>query len=162
MAISVGDRLPDGQLYRMGANGPEAVEVEALSKGRKVVIFGLPAAFSGTCTSAHLPSFMRTREAFGAKGVEEVICVAVNDAFTMAAWDKDTGAGAAGITMLGDASGAFTKAIGLDFDFPQAGLFGRSQRYAMLVEDGVVQKLNTEVKGGVCELSAGEVLLEQI
>lgn len=162
MAITSGETLPGGTLFRMGEKGPEAVEMEALTKGRKVVIFGLPAAFSGTCTSAHLPSFIRTRDAFEGKGVDEVICVSVNDAFTMGAWDKDTGASAGGITMLGDASGEFTKAIGLDFDVPAIGFFGRSQRYAMYVDDGVVKQINVEDQAGVCELSAGETLLEQI
>lgn len=162
MAISVGDRLPEGTLFKMGDKGPEAVEVSALTKGRKVVLFGLPAAFSGTCTSAHLPSFMRTREAFGDKGVDDVVCVSVNDAFTMGAWDKQTGASDAKIEMLGDASGAFTKAMGMDFDLAAAGLFGRSKRYAMYVEDGVVRQLNVEEQAGVCELSAGETLLEQL
>jgi peroxiredoxin len=162
MAISVGERIPEGQVFKMGENGPEAVDMGAVTKGRKVVIFGLPAAFSGTCTSAHLPSFMRTRDAFAAKGVDAVVCLSVNDAFTMGAWDKEMGASAAGIDMLGDASGGFTKAMGLDFDFAPAGLFGRSVRYAMYVEDGVVKKLNIEEQAGVCELSAGETLLEQI
>ena len=162
MAISVGDKLPSGKLFKMGENGPEAKDVETLTKGRKVVLFGLPAAFSGTCTSAHLPSFMRTREGFADKGVDEVVCVSVNDAFTMGAWDKQMGASDAGVEMLGDASGAFTKALGLDFDLPAAGLFGRSQRYAMYVEDGVVKQLNIEEQAGVCERSAGETLLDQI
>ncbi|MCF3595264.1 peroxiredoxin [Rhodobacteraceae bacterium LMO-12] len=162
MAISIGDRLPEGTLFKMGDKGPEAVEVGALTKGRKVVLFGLPAAFSGTCTSAHLPSFMRTREAFGDKGVDDVVCVSVNDAFTMGAWDKQMGATDSGIAMLGDASGAFTKAMGMDFDLAAAGLFGRSKRYAMYVEDGVVRQLNVEEQAGVCELSAGETLLDQL
>ena len=162
MVISVGDRLPEGTLFKMGEKGPEAVEVTALTKGRNVVIFGLPAAFSGTCTSAHLPSFMRNRAAFADKGVDDVICVSVNDAFTMGAWDKEKEDGEANVEMLGDASGAFTKAMGMDFDLPPAGLFGRSKRYAMHVEDGVVKQLNIEEQAGVCELSAGETLLEQI
>ena len=162
MAIAVGDRLPGGTLFRMGEKGPEAVDVETLTKGRKVVMFGLPAAFSGTCTSAHLPSFMRNRDSFAGKGIEEVVCVSVNDAFTMGAWDKQMGAGEAGVGMLGDASGDFTKAMGMDFDLPAAGLFGRSKRYAMYLEEGVVKQLNIEAQAGVCELSAGETLLEQI
>lgn len=162
MTIKVGDQLPEGTLFRMGEKGPEAVEVGALTKGRKVAMFGLPAAFSGTCTSAHLPSFMRNREALAEKGVDEVVCVSVNDAFTMGAWDKETGAGAAGIEMLGDASGEFTEAMGMNFDLPQAGLFGRSKRYAMYVEDGVVKVLNVEDNAGVCEMSGGETLLKEI
>jgi len=162
MTIKVGDTVPAATLYKMGAAGIDAVETGDLVKGRKVVIFGLPAAFSGTCSSAHLPSFMRTSAGFAEKGVDDIYCVAVNDAFTMAAWDKETGASAAGVTLLGDASGAFTKALGMDFDAPVASLFGRSKRYALVVEDGVVTRLQEENKAGACELTVGEVLLETL
>ncbi|PIE14179.1 MAG: peroxiredoxin [Rhodobacterales bacterium] len=162
MAISVGDRLPGGEMWRMGEGGPEAVDMEKLTQGRKVVLFGLPAAFSGTCSAAHLPSFMRTRDGFAAKGVDEVVCMAVNDAFTMAAWDKDMGAAKAGVTMLGDADGSYTRALGQEFDFPPAGLYGRCKRFSMVIEDGTVTHLMEEQEGGVCELTAGEVLLDQL
>lgn len=159
MTISTGDRLPGAQLMKMGANGPEAVDLAALTAGRKVALFAVPGAFTPTCHSAHVPSFLRTRQALAEKGVEEVICVAVNDPFVMAAWDEATGAGAGGIAMLADAEGAFTRAIGMDFDAPPAGLIGRSARYAMLVEDGVVRILHREENPGACEASAGEALL---
>lgn len=162
MTISTGDRLPEATLTRMGEAGPEAVSVSSLLAGKKAVVFGLPGAFTGTCTTAHVPSFIRTKDALAAKGVETVICVSVNDPFVMKAWGEQTGAEAAGINMLGDASGAFTKAIGLDFDAPPAGLYGRSKRYAMLVEDGVVRVLNVEASPGICETSAGEALLEAV
>ena len=162
MTIKVGERIPEATLYRMGEQGIDALQTTDLVKGRKVVIFGLPAAFSGTCSSAHLPSFMRTHAGFADKGVEDVYCVSVNDAFTMAAWDKDTGAGAAGVTLLADPKGDLTKALGMLFDFPPAGLFARSMRYALVAEDGVVTHLNMEVDGGVCELTAGESLLETL
>lgn len=162
MAIAVGDKLPDATLLRMGAEGPEEVSMASLTAGRKVALFGLPGAYTGTCTSAHVPSFIRSMDALKDKGVDEVICVSVNDPFVMAAWGKDTGATAAGITMLGDASGAFTKAIGLDFTAPPVGFFGRSRRFASYVEDGVVKVMNVEESPGVCETSAGETLVAAI
>jgi len=131
-------------------------------KGRKVVIFGLPGAFTRGCSVTHLPSFMRTREAFAEKGVDEVICIAVNDPFAMTAWGQHTGATEAGITMLADAAGDFTKAIGLEFSAPVVGLYNRCQRFALMAEDGVVKVLNLEEEAGACKLTVGEELLEKI
>ncbi len=159
MAITAGDTLPDATLVEMGSEGPAPVKLSDKTKGRKVVIFAVPGAFTPTCHSAHVPSFMRTKEQFDAKGVDEIICVSVNDPFVMKAWGEATGATSAGITMLGDAESAFTKAIGMDFDAPPAGLIARSKRYAMLVEDGKVTVLNEEESPGQCEVSAGEGLL---
>ncbi|MFZ1468641.1 MAG: peroxiredoxin [Paracoccaceae bacterium] len=162
MTISVGARLPAATLYRMGANGPEGVALADKLNGRKVVIFGLPGAYTGTCSTAHVPSFIRTKAGFDAKGVDEIICLSVNDPFVMKAWGEETGAAAAGITMLGDADASFTKAIGMAFSVPAIGLIDRSQRYALLAEDGVVKVLNLEESAGTCEISAGETLLAQI
>jgi len=162
MAISVGDTLPKANFLRIGDAGPEAVALSDLVKGRKVVIFGLPGAYTGTCTTAHVPSFMRTREQFTAKGIDEVVCVAVNDPFVMDQWGKDTGATEAGITMLGDSMSDFTVAIGMDFDAPPVGFKSRSKRYSMYVDDGVVKVLNAEANPGECEISAGETLLEAL
>lgn len=162
MAISEGDTLPGGKLLQMGANGPEEVDMDTKVKGRKVVIFGLPGAYTGTCTTAHVPSFIRTKEDFDEKGVDEIICVSVNDPFVMKAWGDSTGALEAGISMLGDAGGDFTKAIGMEFSAPPAGLYGRSARYAMYVEDGTVKVLHKEEGPGVCEVTAGESLLAAI
>ncbi|WP_208347642.1 peroxiredoxin [Pseudaestuariivita rosea] len=162
MALSKGDTLPDATLTRIGADGPETVQISDLTKGRKVVIFAVPGAFTPTCHSAHVPSFMRTKDQFMAKGVDEIICISVNDPFVMKAWGEATGAAAEGITMLGDADSAFTKAIGMDFDAPPVGLIARSKRYAMIVDDGVVQVLNAESNPGECEVSAGEALLEAV
>lgn len=162
MTISVGATLPDARLLRMGENGPEAVSLAERLKGRKVVLFGLPGAYTGVCTTAHVPSFIRTRAKFAEKGVDEVICVSVNDPFVMKAWGETTGADAAGITMLGDADGSFTRAIGMDFTAPPAGLIGRSKRFALYAEDGVVRVLNTEQSPGQCEISGGEALLAQV
>ncbi|MGE4325649.1 MAG: peroxiredoxin [Pseudodonghicola sp.] len=162
MTIKPGDSLPDATLIRFGANGPEAVQISDLTKGRKVVIFAVPGAFTPTCHSAHVPSFIRTKAQFDAKGVDEIICISVNDPFVMKAWGEATGATAAGISMLSDAQSAFTTAIGMNFDAPPAGLMARSKRYAMLVEDGVVSVLNAEENSGQCEVSAGEGLLAAI
>ena len=162
MAIAQGERLPEAALVRMGATGPEEVGIGDLTAGRKVVIFAVPGAYTPTCHSAHVPSFVRTRDDFAAKGVDEIVCVSVNDPFVMKAWGEATGASAAGIAMLADASGAFTRALGMDFDAPPVGLLGRSKRYAMLVDDGVVTVLNVEASPGECEISAGETLLEQV
>ena len=160
MTITTGATLPDATLLQIGVNGPEGVQLADKLKNRKVVIFGLPGAFTGTCSTAHVPSFIRTIDQFKAKGVHEVICISVNDPFVMAAWSKDTGAGAAGITMLGDAMSEFTTAIGMDFTALPAGFLNRSKRYAMLVENGVVTILNEETSTKGCEISAGETLLD--
>ena len=159
MTISTGTRLPEAVLVRMGKDGPEEVALSGLLAGRKVVIFALPGAYTGTCTTAHVPSFIRTRQDFAAKGVDEVICLSVNDPFVMQAWGEDTGAIKAGITMLGDATCAFTKAVGMDFTLPSRGLVDRSKRYAMLVEDGVVTIFHPEENPGMCETSGGEAML---
>lgn len=159
MAITQGDTLPDATLVHLGAEGPTPVQLSDKTKGRKVVIFAVPGAFTPTCHSAHVPSFIRTKADFDAKGVDEIICVSVNDPFVMKAWGEATGAAEAGITMLGDAESAFTTAIGMDFSAPPAGLMARSKRYAMLVEDGKVTLLQEEESPGMCEVSAGEALL---
>ncbi len=159
MTISVGDKIPEGALMKLGAEGPEPVSVESLTKGRKVILFGLPGAFTGTCSSAHLPSFMRNMDAFKEKGIDEVICLSVNDPFVMDAWDKNTQASEAGVTLLADPSGELTVAMGLEFSVPAIGFTNRSQRYAALLEDGVVKVLNVEESPGTCEISAGETML---
>ncbi|MDQ2066872.1 peroxiredoxin [Xinfangfangia sp. CPCC 101601] len=162
MTIAVGEKLPAATLSQVGANGPEAVALADKLAGRKVVIFGLPGAYTGTCSTAHVPSFMRVRAALAEKGVDEVICVSVNDAFVMQAWGKDTGAAAAGITMLADADSSFTKAVGMEFSVPAIGFIDRSKRYSLYAEDGVVKFLNLEESAGVCEISGGEALLAQL
>ena len=162
MTITTGDTLPDATVLRMGEDGPTSVQMAEKLTQRKVVIFGLPGAYTGTCSTAHVPSFIATIDDFKAKGVDEVICVAVNDPFVMKAWGDDTGANEAGITMLGDAESNFTKAIGMNFSAGPVGFVDRSKRYAMLVENGVVQILNEEGGPGECEISAGQTLLAQM
>ena len=150
--IQVGDRLPDATLLHIGANGPEGVALGDRVKGRKVILFGLPGAFTGTCTSAHVPSFIRTRDAFAEKGVDEIICVSVNDPFVMKAWGESTGATKAGITLL----------AGMAFSAPPVGFVNRSKRYALYAEDGVVKVLHAEESPGVCDTSGGEAMLRAI
>ncbi len=162
MKISVGDKLPGGTVLTMTDNGPSSVSIEEKAKGRKIVIFGLPGAYTGVCTTAHVPSFIRSKDGFVEKGVDEIICISVNDPFVMGAWAKDTGAQEAGISMLADADAGFVKAMGLDFTAPPAGLFNRSKRFALYAEDGVVKVLQVEESPGECTISAGESLLEAI
>lgn len=159
MTIATGDTLPEAEFIKMGGEGPEVHKLSDLTGGRKVAIFAVPGAFTPTCHSAHVPSFIRTKDAFAAKGVAEVICISVNDAFVMQQWAEATGAAAAGITMLADPESSFTTAIGMNFDAPPVGLMARSKRYAMIVDDGVVTHLNEEASPGECEISAGEGLL---
>lgn len=162
MTISAGDALPEATLMMMGDNGPQQVSLHGKARGRKLVIFGVPGAYTGTCTTAHVPSFIRTKAEFDAKGVDEVICVSVNDPFVMKAWGEATGAAAAGITMLGDADAGLTKAMDLAFSAPAVGLIDRSRRYALYAEDGVVKVLHVEESPGVCDISGGEALLAAI
>ena len=161
MTLTIGDSLPDATLCYWGENGPATVQLSEKLGGRKVVLFALPGAFTGPCSTSHLPSFMRTAEAFKAKGVEEIICLSVNDPFVLGAWAEQTGATAAGITVLGDADGSFTKAIGMDFTAPPIGLIGRSNRYATLVEDGMITAVSID-EPGVCDISTGERFLDAI
>lgn len=161
MTISVGDKLPGGKVLRMGENGAEAVEMETKLKGRKVVIFGLPGAFTGTCTTSHVPSFLRVMDKLKAKGVDEVICLAVNDPFVMKAWAESTGA-TPGITFLADGDASYTKAIGQEFTVPHLAFFDRSRRYALYAVDGVVQVLNQGQETSACEISGGEAMVAAI
>ncbi|MFP3383278.1 peroxiredoxin [Tritonibacter sp. SIMBA_163] len=160
--ISVGDKLPAATLTRIGEEGPEPVALQDLTSGRTVAIFAVPGAFTPTCHSAHVPSFIRTKDQLAAKGVDEIICIAGNDPFVMKAWGEATGAADAGITMLADAECTFTDAIGMRFDAPPAGLIGRSKRYAMVAKDGEVKILHLEESPGTCEVSAGEGLLDAL
>ncbi len=162
MALNVGAKLPAATMMQMGAKGPEAVDFAAKLAGRKVVIFGLPGAYTGTCTTAHVPSFIRTKAGFDAKGVDEIICLSVNDPFVMSAWADSTGGAAAGITFLGDSDGSFAKAIDMVLHLPQIGLNNRSKRYALYAVDGVVQVLHHGEESGQCEISGGEAMLAAI
>lgn len=162
MSISVGDKVPFTSFTRLGENGPEPVSGEALFTGRKVAIFGVPGAYTPTCDAAHVPSFMRVADQLRAKGVDEIVCVSVNDPWVMNAWGQSTGGIAAGITFLSDAESAFAEGIDMVMDVPNIGFVKRLKRFAMYVEDGVVRVYNPETGRGTCEISGGEALLAQI
>ncbi|WP_118136075.1 peroxiredoxin [Oceanicella sp. SM1341] len=162
MAISTGDTLPEASFVKLGPNGPEAVSTAELFKGRKVALFAVPGAYTPTCHNTHVPSFVKAAEALSSKGVDEIVCVSVNDPFVMKAWGEATGAADAGITMLADPLSDFTTKVGMDFSAPPVGLMSRSKRYSMFVEDGVVKVLNVEAAPGETVCSLGETLVDQI
>ena len=161
MTIEVGRPLPAAKFVRLGNGGPETVDLQDYIAGRRVILFGLPGAFTGQCSTAHMPSFIRTAEAFAENGIDEIICVSVNDPFVLKAWGEATGAVEAGITLLGDADASFTKALGMEFSAPPIGLIDRSNRYALVLKDGVVTHANID-EPAVCDVSTGEKLLEAI
>jgi len=160
MSLSVGDKLPLASLGRLGADGPEQIDLNAMIAGKKAVIFAVPGAYTPTCSSAHMPGFVRNADKLRAKGVDEIICISVNDVFVMKSWGDAMGATDAGIQSLADGDSSFTKAIGMDFSAPPVGLIDRSKRYAMIVEDGTVTALNAEEAPGVCDVSGGEAILD--
>lgn len=157
MTISVGDRIPSINLTRMTDEGPQAVSTDDFFAGRKVVLFAVPGAYTPTCSAQHLPGFTASADALRAKGVDTVACLATNDVFVMDAWGKDQGT-AGKVEMLADGSGEFTKAMGLEFDLSARGLGVRSQRYALVAEDGVVTTLNVDEGGGLDTSSAESIL----
>jgi glutaredoxin/glutathione-dependent peroxiredoxin len=159
MGLKVGDRLPEAVFLELRDGEPVEVPGAEVFAGRAAV-FAMPGAFTRTCDGVHLPSVVRTAEALRAEGVDRVCVLAVNDPFVLAAWGEQGGAVAAGIRMLADAGGEFTRAVGMGFDAPSRGYHGRSVRYGMLVEDGVVAALGIEESRTECVLSGGEALLE--
>ena len=167
MTIKVGDKLPSGELSEYievetaGCTiGPNNFKVDDLTRGKKVVIFGLPGAFTPTCSARHVPSYLQNLERLKAKGVSDVICMAVNDAFVMGAWARDQKT-ADKIRMMGDGSANYTKALGLEFDLSARGLGLRCQRFSMLVDNGTVKLLNIEAPGKY-EVSDAETMLRQM
>jgi peroxiredoxin len=144
----------------MGEKGPQAVSTDDLFKGKTVALFAVPGAFTPTCSAKHLPGFVENADAIKGKGVDQIVCVAVNDAFVMNAWGKDQNVGSK-VTMVADGNGDLTKALGLELDGSKFGLGARSQRYSMLVKDGVVEKLNVE-EAGAFAVSNAETLLGQL
>jgi peroxiredoxin len=156
MTIEVGDRLPKTTLVKATAEGPEATDTETFFAGRKVALFAVPGAFTPTCSAKHLPGFVEKREELAGKGIDEIACTSVNDAFVMAAWSKSSDA--QGITMLSDGNGDFAEALGLTMDGSKFGMGKRSQRFSMIVEDGVVTQLNVEGPGEF-RVSSAEHLL---
>jgi peroxiredoxin len=167
MTIKVGDRLPEGALseyIEVEGNGcsvgPNEFKVDALTRGKKVVVFGLPGAFTPTCSAKHVPGYVANVDKLKAKGVADVICMSVNDAFVMGAWARDQKAGGK-VRMMGDGSATWTKALGLELDLVAKGLGVRCQRFSMLVDDGVVKTLNIEAPGKF-EVSDAETMLRQL
>jgi cytochrome c peroxidase len=162
MTMEPGARLPDATLLRFGPDGPQEVALRDLLAGRHVALFAVPGAYTPTCSAAHLPSFIRTADAFRAKGVAAILCVSVNDVHVMRHWGETSGATAAGIEMLADPAGTFTRAMGMNYDNPTTGLYGRSHRYALLAQDGVVTAFRREAANNQCDLTAGETLLADL
>ena len=160
MTIKVGDRLPEANLTKAGPDGPEAVQTGAYFAGRKIALFSVPGAFTPTCSARHLPGFVDKVDALKAKGVDEVVCTAVNDAFVLAAWAKQAGAEGK-VTMLADGNGDFAEALGLAADFAKFGMGKRGQRWSAIVDDGVVTELNVE-EPGAFNVSSAEFLLGQL
>ena len=156
--IQVGDRLPAANLKRLTADGIKDMPVAELIRGKKVVLFAVPGAFTPTCSEQHLPGFLQQAAAFKAKGIDTIACVAVNDPFVLNAWDKANAVDGR-IVLLSDGNAEFTKAIGLDFDASAVGLGTRSKRYAMVVDDGVVRTLLIEDVPSKAQKSSAEALL---
>jgi peroxiredoxin len=159
MTINIGDRLPDVPLVIAGADGPQPTSSGEFFKGKRVALFAVPGAFTPTCSARHLPSYVEKAGELKGKGVDEIACIAVNDAFVLRAWaDRD---GSSDVTMLSDGNGDFAEATGLAMDGSKFGMGKRSQRYSMVVNDGVVEQLNVEAPGDY-RASSAETMLEQL
>lgn len=159
MTIKVGDKIPAAMLTKVTEAGPAPVATEDFFAGRKVALFSVPGAFTPTCSAKHLPGFVEKADALKAKGIDEIACTAVNDAFVMGAWGKAGGADA--VTMLADGNGEFVTALGLTMDGSKFGMGTRGQRFSLVVNDGTVEQLNVEA-GGEFRVSAAEYMLEQL
>ena len=157
MIVKIGDKIPSATLMQMQDGGPKAVKTDELFAGKKVVMFALPGAFTPTCSAKHLPGFVQHAAELKKNGVDAVACLSVNDAFVMGAWGEAQGAGGK-VLMLADGNGDFTKALGLEMDASKYGMGTRSQRYSMLVENGVVKQLNIEEPGAFSVSSAEHML----
>jgi glutaredoxin/glutathione-dependent peroxiredoxin len=160
MTISVGDKIPATNFVQPTADGPQGVSSEDFFKGKRVALFSVPGAYTPTCSAKHLPGFVEHAAALKAKGIDEIACTAVNDAFVMGAWGKANGVDGT-ITMLADGNGDFVKAIGLEMDGSKFGMGARGQRFAMVVNDGVVEQLHVEAPGEF-RVSAAEFVLEHL
>ena len=160
MTINVGDKIPSAKLRHMTLEGPKEITTDELFKGKKVVLFAVPGAFTPTCSMKHLPGFVGKADAIRTKGVSEIVCLSVNDAWVMEAWGKEQKVGDK-VHMVADGNGDLTKALGLDTDISAAGLGLRSKRYSMVVDNGTVTHLNVE-KPGAFEVSTAETILTQV
>ena len=160
MTIQVGDRIPSFTLHKATAEGPQPVETDSFFAGRKVALFSVPGAFTPTCSARHLPGFVDRADEFKDKGVDEIACVAVNDAFVLQAWAQQSGAEGK-VTMLADGNGEFSRALGLTMDGSKFGLGMRGSRWSAIVDDGVVKELNVE-EPGAFSVSSAEYMLGQL
>ena len=160
MTIAIGERLPSARLASMGPSGPETHTTEEIFGGKKVALFSVPGAFTPTCSAKHLPGFVEHADAIAAKGVDQIVCLAVNDVFVMDAWGKNQGVGDK-VLMLADGNGEFASALGLGLDATGFGMGLRGQRFSMLVDDGVVTELNIE-EPGAFNISSAEHMLGQL
>lgn len=161
MTIAIGNKLPSATFKEKAADGPVEITTDELFKGKRVVLFAVPGAFTPTCSLNHLPGFLENRDAILARGVDDIAVVAVNDWHVMGAWAQSSG-GMGKIHFLADWDGAFTKALGLDIDLSAGGLGVRSKRYSMLVEDGVVKTLNIEDSPGQADVSSAATIIGQL
>jgi peroxiredoxin len=157
MSIAIGDKMPAGELGVMGADGPDKVSTDALFGGKKVVLFSVPGAFTPTCHAKHLPGFVEQADAFKAKGVDTVACLAVNDVFVMSAWGQAASVGDA-VLMLADGNADYTRALGLELDASGFGMGTRGQRFALVIDDGVVTDVQVEPPGQFGVSSAESIL----
>lgn len=160
MTIKVGEKVPSATLMEMKSGSPQPVKTDDIFSGKKVVLFALPGAFTPTCSAKHLPGFVQNAEELRKKGVDAIACLSVNDAFVMGAWGEQQHAGDK-VMMLADGNGDFTKALGLEMDASRFGMGKRSQRYSMIVDDGVVKELNVE-EPGAFSVSSAEHVMKQL
>ncbi|MBA3676209.1 MAG: peroxiredoxin [Sphingosinicella sp.] len=160
MTIQIGDKIPATTFIKATPDGPQPVDSDSFFQGRKVALFSVPGAFTPTCSARHLPGYVEKSDEFKAKGVDEIACTAVNDAFVMGAWG-DSGSAGDKVTMLADGNGDFAKAVGLTMDGSKFGMGTRGQRYSMLVDDGVVKQLNVE-EPGAFNVSSADYMLERL
>ena len=160
MAIKAGDRLPAGEFRIMGKDGPQKITTEQLFKGKKVVVFSVPGAFTPTCDAKHLPGFVQSADKIRAKGVDSIICMAVNDVFVMNAWGKASKVGDK-ILMLADGNGEYAKTLGLELDGRGYGMGQRGQRFAIIAKDGIATHVNVEAPGEF-KVSSAEYVLDQL
>lgn len=160
MTIKPGDPIPPAEFFTMTGDGEQRLATDVIFAGRKVVLFGVPGAFTPTCSMNHLPGFLKELDALKAKGADTIACTSVNDVYVMNAWAKATGADGK-IMMLADGNGEFARAVGLNVDRAKAGMGERSRRYSMIVDNGVVKTLNVEDKSGV-NVSGAETILSQL
>ena len=161
MAIKIGDKIPSMTLHVMGDKGPEAISTDDLFADKIVALFGLPGAFTPTCSAKHLPGYIEHADKLREYGADDIVCLSVNDAFVMHAWGKDQGAKDK-VTMVADGSAKFTRAVGLELDLTDRGLGVRCQRFSMIVEDGVVKDIAVEPKPTEAVVSSAEKMLERM